>query len=158
MFHLAVADQLLHRARYVLDRHVGIDAMLVEEVDDIGPEPLQRSVGDLADVSGPAIQADLLAGFGIDLEAELGGDRDLLAERRKRLADHLFVGERSIDLRGIEEGHAALDRRADQSDALLPVEGGAVTKVDPHASEADRGNFESAFSKLACLHRRLSMS
>ena len=30
---LALADQLLHRARDVLDRHVRIDAVLVEEVD-----------------------------------------------------------------------------------------------------------------------------
>ena len=36
-------DQVLHRAGDVLDRHVRVDAVLVEQVDDVGPEPLQRA-------------------------------------------------------------------------------------------------------------------
>ncbi len=44
---LAFADQILHRARHVLDRHVRVDAVLVEQIDDVGPEPLERGLGDL---------------------------------------------------------------------------------------------------------------
>ena len=33
---LAFPDQVLHRARDVLDRHVRVDAVLVEQVDGVG--------------------------------------------------------------------------------------------------------------------------
>ena len=78
MFHLALADELLDRARHVLDWHIEIDAMLVEQVDDLDAEPLQRRVADLADVLGPAIHAGIFACLGIDHEAELGGDYHLV--------------------------------------------------------------------------------
>ncbi len=100
---LALADQVLHGAGDVFDRHVRVDAMLIEEVDDIGLEPLQRSLGDLPDVLRPAVEAALLAGLRIDIEAEFGGDHDLLAEGRQRFADKLLVGERAVDFRGVEE-------------------------------------------------------
>ena len=65
--------------------------------------------------SGPAVEPGLLAV--LDVEAELGGDHHLVADRRERLADQLLVGEGAVDLGGVEEGDAALDRRADQRDA-----------------------------------------
>ena len=45
---LALPDQVLHRARDVLDGHVRIDAVLIEQIDAIGLEPLERGLGDLA--------------------------------------------------------------------------------------------------------------
>ena len=47
MLDLALPDQVLHGARDVFDRNVRVDAVLIEQVDDIGPEPLERGVGDL---------------------------------------------------------------------------------------------------------------
>jgi len=61
MLHLARVDQLLHRARHVLDRHLRVDPMLVEQVDGVGLEPPQRGVGDLLDVLRPAVETGLLA-------------------------------------------------------------------------------------------------
>ena len=66
--------------------------------------------------SGRLFEAGLLAGLGIDAEAEFGGDDHLVAERREGLADHFLVGEGAVDFGGVEEGDAALDRRADQRD------------------------------------------
>ncbi len=40
MFHLALADQLLDRTGDILDRHVRIDAMLIEKIDHIGFQAL----------------------------------------------------------------------------------------------------------------------
>ena len=60
------------------------------------------------DVLRPAIEPALLP-VGIELEAELGGDHDLLAHRSKRFAHELFVRERPVDLGRVEEGDAALD-------------------------------------------------
>ena len=57
----------------------------------VGPQPLERGLGDLPDVLGPAVQAALPGRLRIELEAELGGDHDLVAERRERLADELLV-------------------------------------------------------------------
>ena len=47
VLHLALLDQLLHRARDVFDRHVRVDPVLVEEIDDVDPQPLERALGDL---------------------------------------------------------------------------------------------------------------
>src|SRR5271166_2855625 len=41
IFDLAFRNKVLHRAGDVLDRHVGVDAMLVEEVDTVRAEALQ---------------------------------------------------------------------------------------------------------------------
>ena len=117
VFDLAFADQVLDRARDVLDRHVGIDAVLIEEIDPIGLEPLQRRVGDLADVRRPAVQPRLLAAF--ELEAELRRDHDLIANRRERFADELFVRERPVDFGRIEERDAAIDGRTNDRDAVF---------------------------------------
>ena len=64
------------------------------------------------------------AEFPAECVAELGGDHDLVAERREGFADELLVRERAIDFGGIEEGDAALDGRADQRDRILLVGGG----------------------------------
>ena len=48
VLHLAFLDEFLHRSRHIFDRHVGIDAVLIEEIDGIDPEPLERGLSDLA--------------------------------------------------------------------------------------------------------------
>jgi hypothetical protein len=72
---LPSADQVLDRARHVLDRHGGVDAVLVEQVDAVGPQALQRGLDDLADAFGPAVHAPRRP-LSED-EAELGGDLTL---------------------------------------------------------------------------------
>jgi hypothetical protein len=64
--------------------------VLVEQVDDIGVQPLQGSVCHVADMLRPAVHA-ALAAFGIEVEAELRGDDDLVAERRQRLTEQFLV-------------------------------------------------------------------
>ncbi|MDZ3835993.1 MAG: hypothetical protein U0S49_01295 [Rhodospirillales bacterium] len=57
MADLAGLDQLLHRAGDVFHRHVRINAVLVEEVDAVGAQALQRLVGDLSDALRAAVEA-----------------------------------------------------------------------------------------------------
>ena len=38
---LAVGDQVSYGAGYVFDRHVWVDPVLIEQVDTVGPQPLQ---------------------------------------------------------------------------------------------------------------------
>jgi len=56
----AGADQLTHRADGFLDGHLRIHAVLVVEVNDLDGEALQAGVAALADVFGPAIDAEKL--------------------------------------------------------------------------------------------------
>jgi hypothetical protein len=57
VFDLTFPDQVLHRACHVLNWHVGVDAMLIQEIDPIGLQPRERRVGDLADVGRPAVRS-----------------------------------------------------------------------------------------------------
>ena len=41
MLDLAFGDQVLDRAGDILDRHVRIDAVLIEEIDAVGPQALE---------------------------------------------------------------------------------------------------------------------
>ena len=57
MADLPLADQLGHAADRLLDRHVGIDAVLVEEVDRLDAEPLQRAFAGAAGIVRAAVDA-----------------------------------------------------------------------------------------------------
>ena len=54
---LALLNQILHRSGDVFNRHVRVDPMLVEQIDHIGLEPLERAFDGFLDVFRPAIQA-----------------------------------------------------------------------------------------------------
>ena len=49
VLHFALRNELLHGAGDVFDWHLWIDAVLVKEIDDIGPEPFQGCVGNFPD-------------------------------------------------------------------------------------------------------------
>ena len=70
--------------------------MLIEQVDDIDLEPLERALDGLLDVLRPAVQARRAlhpAGIEIrtEVEPELGGDHHLLAEGSEGFAHEFFV-------------------------------------------------------------------
>jgi DNA-binding transcriptional LysR family regulator len=113
------------------------------------------SLGDLLDVLGSAIEACLLS---VDeLEAELGRDHDLAAERCKCLAHELFVGEWAVDLCRVEKRNALRDGRADDVDHLLLVGRWPVAKAHAHAAEAERRHFQSTLSQFSLLLRLLTL-
>jgi hypothetical protein len=125
--------------------------VLIEQVDPVGARPLQGGVGDLLDVLRAARQARLLA-VGVEGEAELGGDDDLIAYGLKGLTDEFLVDERPLHLGGVEQRDAALDGGAQQSDVRGPV--GAVALAHAHRSETDGGDpqilAEYAFGTWGC--------
>src|SRR5437016_3045265 len=57
---LTFLNQILYRCRHLFDWHLRINAMLIEEIDGIGVESLERGFGDLLDVLWPAIGPALL--------------------------------------------------------------------------------------------------
>ena len=76
-------DEFSEGANGVLDRNVGINAMLVVEIDDVDAETLEAAVTGATNVGWGAVHA--AAGtVGIDAEAELGGDYDTIARAAAR--------------------------------------------------------------------------
>ena len=122
--------------------------MLVEQVDDVGPETLERCLGNLSDVLRPAIHAAL----GVQLEPELGGDHHLVTPGREGFTHELLVRKGTIDFRGIEERHAAFDGRAEQRDHLLLISRRTIGIAHAHTAEPDRRDFQVAISKFSLLH------
>ena len=116
VFDLARLNQFLHRAGDIFDRHIRINAMLIEQINRLDLEPLERAFDRLLDVLGPAVQTcrsrPIIAAT--QVEPEFGGDDHFPAERSERFADKLFVRERAIDLSGIKECDATFHRRANQ--------------------------------------------
>ena len=101
-----------HGAGHVLDRHRGVDPVLIEQIDQIDAEPLQRRVGDFLICSGWLFKPRAYRSRRCRSRIWWRSPPDRAAEQR--LADQLFVGQRAVQLRGVEERHAALMGRADQ--------------------------------------------
>ncbi len=120
VFALASLDQVLHRAGDVLDRHGGIDPVLVEEVDGLDLETLERALNSLLDMHWTTVEAVPTA-VRVDPESELGGDHHPVPEGCEGLTDELLVGEGAVDLGGVEERDAELDGGADDLDSFLSI-------------------------------------
>src|SRR5204862_5475642 len=80
--HFPRAHEIGDRPRDVFDRHFGIDARLIEEIDRVDAEALQRSVDRLANLLRPARDARHLAVFA--LPAELRRAPDVAAPSAQR--------------------------------------------------------------------------
>jgi hypothetical protein len=82
---LALLDQLGHGTDGLLDRDLGIDAVLVVEVDLLDAEAPQRVLAALAHVLGVTTDPEALAVLAADA-AELGRQDDLVAAPGDRRA------------------------------------------------------------------------
>ena len=100
---LALGDEFLHDSGDVFDGDVGVDAVLVEQVDAVGVQALEGCFGHLPDVDGLAVEPVALAGDRVDVECELGRYDDVVADRGEGLADEFLVGEWPVGFGGIEE-------------------------------------------------------
>ena len=125
--------------------------MLIQEVDRLGLEPLEHRLHDLLDVVRPTVEAVARA-VRVDPEAELGRDHHLVTKGSQRLAHELLIREGAVGFGGVKEGHAPLDRRADDLDPMLPIGRRAVVRVEPHAAVPEGRDFQMTASELALLH------
>ena len=103
--------------------------MLVQEIDAVRPEALERSVDHRLDVLGPAVQTTSAS---VEVEAELRRDPDAVANRRERFADESFARVRSVDFSGVEKRDASFMRFTENLDALVSVCRGSVVGADAH--------------------------
>ena len=138
---LALRDQVLDRAGDLFYRHVGIDSVLVEQIDRLDAQASEGGVGGLPDQVGPAGQGR--SAGRVDLP-ELRGDDDLITNGGERVSHELLVGERSIGLRRVEERHAEVRRLPDQRNRLVPVQSGAAVVAQAHAAKPERRYLQPA--------------
>src|ERR1700683_312339 len=157
MLDLTFVNQILHRSRYFFDGHVRVNSMLIEQIDDLDLEPLERALDCRLDLLRPAVQARSTGhSAGIEtrgqVEPEFGGDDYLLAERSEGFAHKFLVQERAVDLGGVEKRDAAFHGGPQKFCHLPLVFGRAVGKAHPHAAEPESRNLQVALSKFALLH------
>src|SRR5438045_4766391 len=96
---LALFDEPRHCADRILDRHRLIDPVLVIEIDDIDPEPLEARIACLRDIGGAAVDAvgaARLAGL-----AEFGRDHDAVAPALQCPAEQFLVLAPPIHVRAV---------------------------------------------------------
>ena len=115
---LAGIDELGHRADGLLDRDVGVDAVLVVEVDVVDAQAPQRRVARVHHVLGAAVDAARRGVLGVADDPELGGQHHLVAPVGDRLADELLVGVRPVHVGGVEQRDPELERAVDRGDRL----------------------------------------
>ncbi|MNE32888.1 hypothetical protein D3C80_1265210 [compost metagenome] len=152
---LAGFDQGFHRLGDILHRHVGIDAVLIQKVDVVGAQPLQHGIYDGANVIWSSVQtAVACAGLQVDVEAELGGQDNLIAERFDGLAQQVFVGEGAIGLGRVEQGHAPVKCVPNDLNAVRFGQGFAIGAGQAHAAIAEGGDFQAGSAEGSRLHRR----
>src|SRR2546426_11879653 len=150
MLHLTLPNQVLDCSRDVFDRDVRVDAMLIIEIDDVGPESFQRTIDALLDPLGATVLHLLPAA--VNSDPELRGDHHLPAQWSQRLTDEFLVRVGSVNFGGIEECDAAFHGRANERDHRLLVRWETVALAHPHAAEPEGRDLEIALSKFALLH------
>src|SRR5207247_3908711 len=106
---LAFLNQILPSARNIFDRTIQVDRMLIEEINGIDLETLERLFGNLLDVLRPAVQSVPLASVaGVGHPPEFRRDDDFSTKRREGFTDKFFIQQRAVDLSGIEERDSPL--------------------------------------------------
>ncbi len=154
VLHLARLDQILDGPGHVFDRDLRIDPVLVEQVDGLDLEALERRIGHPLDLLRAAVQAGYRGRplVGSMFEPEFGRDHHLSAEGGERLAHQFFVGEGTVDFRRVEKGDASFDRRVQKIDHLRAGANRRIAKGHTHTAQPERRNFQTAVAKFSCLH------
>ncbi|MDT5124892.1 MAG: hypothetical protein QOH54_536 [Mycobacterium sp.] len=130
--HLARGDEFAHRADGVFDRHTAIQAMVVVQVDHVGPQTAEAVLARRPDVVRAAVNHDARAVV-IDLRGEFRRQHHVIAAAGERRADEfLVVAEaanghsppdvrRTVDIGGVQKVHSQVKRCPDRIDRLTVI-------------------------------------
>src|SRR4029077_8731835 len=102
VLHLSLLNEGFDSSRHVLNRHFGINAMLIEKIDGFDLQAREGCVGDLPDVVRPAVET-ITRAVQVNAETKLGGNDYFGEARRQRFTHQFFVRERTIRLGSIEK-------------------------------------------------------
>ncbi len=109
--------------------------MQVVQVDRLHPQPGQGGVAVAVDALGAAVEADPRV---VADDADLGSQHDLLATAADRPTDQGLVVPRAVAHRGVQQGHAEIERAANRAEGLVVVRG-AVRLGQAHAPQPEGG-------------------
>jgi hypothetical protein len=143
---LALPDQVVQRPQGFLDRRQGIVIVLLVKIDVVGLQPRQAGLDRGHDVAprGALPGAVLAHRLGIFCR-----QHDVLASVAEHLPQHgLRAAHSGIDVGGIEQRHAEVDRLVDHLARGFEV--GALAEII--AAEADGGNTQAGAAEIANLH------
>src|SRR6185312_3343095 len=147
---LALADEVGERAERLVDvgRRV-LGAVDLVEVDPVGVQALQRRL-DLAD--DPAAGVAELVGVVAHRPVDLGGEDDVVAPPSgQRLCDDRLGLAARVDVSGIDEVDARVERAVDDADAVVVVLVAPV--AEHHRAEAERAHGNAGAPESAVVHR-----
>ena len=149
--HLAALDQPPHRAHRLLDRHLGVDAVLVVEIDHVDAEAREARVAGLRHVGGAAVHEVAPCRRALwtwpNLVASTTPFRRPLSARPSSVSfcPQPYMSEESR--KSTPRSRAAWMTR----DRLLVV-ALAVGARHGHQAEADGGDAEAVLAESAMLH------
>ena len=116
MAHFAFFNEARHRTDRFFDRYIGVDPMLVVEIDCIDPEPFQRTFTGPADIFRRAV--DAAKAVLVKGKAEFGRNHEAVAFAGNGPAQKLFIAVRAVNFSGIEKGDAQFNRAIDRGDGF----------------------------------------
>ena len=138
---LALVLEVLERPDGLRERHVGVRAVVLVEVDPVGAQRAQRGLAGRAQVGRRAVELPRRAAARV---AALGGHEDAVAAGGRapdRLGDEALVVAdlglvRRVGVGGVDEGDPGVERGVDGPDGLCLV--GSPGDGERHAAQADR--------------------
>ena len=149
--HIALLHHLADGADSILDRHRRVEARGAVDVDVVDPEALQRIGEEIAHGRRARIVARP-SPRRVAQRAELDAEPVAVARHAlQRLADQHFIVAHAVEVAGVDQRHAGVERGVDRRDALGAV-GGAVHAGHAHAAEAERRDMRAGEAELAMLH------
>ena len=113
--YLARAHQLGHRADGFFDWRLGVNAVLIIEIDAIYIEPAETRVARLFHVLRFAVDSAEAWCARIPQDAEFRRDDDAMPFAADAASEQLFVGVGSVNVGSIEKSDPELDRAFDRS-------------------------------------------
>ena len=145
--HQSLADELVERAERLLERHVGVGPVHLVQVDAVGAQPAQ-AVGDR--FAHPSPRAAAVLRIVVHRVAELGRQHDSVAAAGEELAEHVLRHAEVVDVGGVDERDAGVERHVEHLPALVAV--GVAPRAEHHRSQPERADFDARRTQPTNLH------
>src|ERR671910_705928 len=149
---LALVDQVGERRERLFDVGSRLGAVDLVEVDPVGVEPAQRVLDRAHDpAAGVAAPVGILAHGVVELRGE---DYVVAPAAGERLADDLLGLARPVDVGGVDEVDARVERTVDDPDGLVVV--GVAPGAEHHRAEAELADRNTGTSEWSKFHKSTS--